>query len=71
MDEPASLVDEWQRKMVFPALEQLYDEIWVYGLPPETSLIDSNHATAGGGQARRQRGERVERRAVTVQQQDR
>src|SRR3954463_1208815 len=32
-DEPASLVDEWQRKMVFPALEQLYDEIWVYGLP--------------------------------------
>ena len=33
MDEPASLVDEWQRKMVFPALEQLYDEIWVYGLP--------------------------------------
>jgi predicted glycosyltransferase len=33
MDEPASLVDEWQRKMVFPALESLYDEIWVYGLP--------------------------------------
>jgi predicted glycosyltransferase len=33
MDEPASLVDEWQRKMVFPALEELYDEIWVYGLP--------------------------------------
>ena len=33
MDEPASLVDEWHRKMVFPALESLYDEIWVYGLP--------------------------------------
>ena len=33
MDEPTSLVDEWQRKMVFPALEELYDEIWVYGLP--------------------------------------
>ena len=33
MDEPASLVDEWHRKMVFPALEALYDEIWVYGLP--------------------------------------
>ena len=33
MDEPASLVDEWQRKGVFPALEELYDEIWVYGLP--------------------------------------
>jgi predicted glycosyltransferase len=33
MDEPASLVDEWQRKAVFPALSELYDEIWVYGLP--------------------------------------
>ncbi|MEK0083439.1 glycosyltransferase family protein [Benzoatithermus flavus] len=33
MDEPASLVDEWQRKTVFPALAELYDEIWVYGLP--------------------------------------
>jgi predicted glycosyltransferase len=33
MDEPASLVDEWQRKMVFPALDQLYHQIWVYGLP--------------------------------------
>ncbi len=33
MDEPASLVDEWQRKMVFPALERLYHQIWVYGLP--------------------------------------
>lgn len=33
MDDPASLVDEWQRKAVFPALAELYDEIWVYGLP--------------------------------------
>ena len=33
MDEPTLLVDEWQRKCVFPALEQLYDAIWVYGLP--------------------------------------
>lgn len=33
MDEPASLVDEWQRKGVFPALANLYDDIWVYGLP--------------------------------------
>jgi predicted glycosyltransferase len=33
MDEPASLVDEWRRKGVFPALEGLFDEIWVYGLP--------------------------------------
>ncbi|HET6468675.1 MAG TPA: hypothetical protein VFG43_09885 [Geminicoccaceae bacterium] len=33
MDEPLSLVDEWQRKNVFPALDRLYDEIWVYGRP--------------------------------------
>ena len=33
MDEPASLIEEWRRKDVFPALENLYDEIWVYGLP--------------------------------------
>jgi predicted glycosyltransferase len=33
MDEPASLLDEWRRKHVFPALYELYDEIWVYGLP--------------------------------------
>jgi predicted glycosyltransferase len=33
MDEPVSLLDEWRRKNVFPALYELYDEIWVYGLP--------------------------------------
>jgi predicted glycosyltransferase len=33
MDEPESLFEEWQRKTVFPALDELYDEIWVYGLP--------------------------------------
>jgi len=33
MDEPAVLVEEWERKNVFPALDELYDEIWVYGLP--------------------------------------
>jgi predicted glycosyltransferase len=33
MDEPGLLVPEWQRKNVMPALERLYDEIWVYGLP--------------------------------------
>lgn len=33
MDEPTSLVDEWGRKGVFPALANLYDDIWVYGLP--------------------------------------
>ena len=33
MDEPALLAPEWERKNVMPALEALYDEIWVYGLP--------------------------------------
>lgn len=33
MDEPVSLLQEWRRKNVFPALYDLYDEIWVYGLP--------------------------------------
>jgi predicted glycosyltransferase len=32
MDEPALLLREWKRKKVLPALERLYDEIWVYGL---------------------------------------
>ena len=33
MDDPGTLVEEWTRKDVFPALHSLYDEIWVYGLP--------------------------------------
>jgi len=33
MDEPELLVPEWERKNVMPALEDLYDEMWVYGLP--------------------------------------
>jgi len=32
MDEPWLLAQEWKRKGVMPALEELYDEIWVYGL---------------------------------------
>jgi predicted glycosyltransferase len=32
MDEPAALVPEWERKKVLPALEDLYDEIWIYGM---------------------------------------
>jgi predicted glycosyltransferase len=33
MDDPAQLAAEWQRKHVVPALRDLYDEVWVYGLP--------------------------------------
>ncbi len=33
MDEPRLLAPEWERKNVIPALTDLYDDIWVYGLP--------------------------------------
>jgi predicted glycosyltransferase len=33
MDDPKLLAAEWRRKNVLPALRDLYDEIWVYGLP--------------------------------------
>ncbi len=32
MDEAGPLAEEWKRKRVMPALERLYDDIWVYGL---------------------------------------
>ena len=32
MDEPAMLSREWEHKHVMPALTELYDAIWVYGL---------------------------------------
>ena len=32
MDEPAALLPEWERKNVLPALEDLYDEVCVYGI---------------------------------------
>jgi len=33
MDEPNLLAAEWRSKNVRPVLEELYDELWVYGLP--------------------------------------
>jgi len=33
LDEPTTLRTEWKRKKVLPALRDLYDEIWVYGMP--------------------------------------
>jgi predicted glycosyltransferase len=33
MDEPGLLAPEWKRKNVIPAVRDLYDDIWVYGLP--------------------------------------
>jgi predicted glycosyltransferase len=33
MDDPEQLAKEWERKHIVPALRDLYDEIWIYGLP--------------------------------------
>ena len=33
LDDPRLLEPEWRRKNVLPALRDLYDEIWIYGLP--------------------------------------
>ncbi|MFQ6022924.1 MAG: glycosyltransferase family protein [Acidiferrobacterales bacterium] len=33
MDEPELLAREWRRKNPVPALRDLYDDVWVYGLP--------------------------------------
>lgn len=33
MDDPVALADEWERKSAVPALLELYDSLWVYGLP--------------------------------------
>ena len=33
MDDPVRLAEEWDRKRALPALEDLYDHIWIYGLP--------------------------------------
>ena len=47
MDEPNLLRREWQRKNVYPALNDLYDEIWIYGLPeifdPISELPNMQH----------------------------
>lgn len=33
LDEPVALAAEWRRKQAMPSLQNLYDEIWIYGLP--------------------------------------
>jgi len=41
MDDPAALKNEWERKQVQPVLEDLYHDIWVYGLKKMGSPVDS------------------------------
>lgn len=45
MDEPKLLAPEWQRKNVMPALEDLYDDIWVYGLPQICNPLEGMELT--------------------------
>ena len=41
MDETSALKAEWERKQVAPALENLYHDIWVYGLKEMGNPIES------------------------------
>ena len=40
LDDPDILREEWERKNALPALQSLYDEIWVYGLPSIHDPLD-------------------------------
>lgn len=40
LDDPLLLAPEWQTKNVLPALENLYDEIWIYGLPQVSNPLE-------------------------------
>ena len=40
MDDAELLREEWERKRSMPALEELYDNIWVYGLPAIYDPLD-------------------------------
>jgi predicted glycosyltransferase len=40
MDEPVQLAEEWERKNAAPALIELYDSIWVYGLPQICNALE-------------------------------
>ncbi len=40
LDDPVLLLPEWQKKNVLPALDNLYDEIWIYGLPQVSNPLE-------------------------------
>ena len=49
MDDPKLLNAEWRRKAVLPALRDLYDEIWVYGLPQIYDPLDGTATSVVAG----------------------
>jgi predicted glycosyltransferase len=40
IDEPRQLAEEWRRKNAIPALVDLFDEIWLYGLPSICNALE-------------------------------
>ena len=61
MDDPLLLAQEWERKNAVPALRDLYDEIWVYGLPQVCNPLEEidlpqsvHHKTLYTGYLRRE-----------------
>ncbi|MEM6490405.1 MAG: hypothetical protein AAF684_00650 [Pseudomonadota bacterium] len=50
MDDPETLATEWARKGVGPALAELYDSIWIYGVE---RLFDPLHGVGAPERARR------------------
>jgi len=40
LDEPGQLSEEWERKNVVPAIRDLYDHLWVYGLEDICDPLD-------------------------------
>lgn len=47
MDEPSALAEEWKRKNPGPALKDLYDAVWVYGLPEVYDPLQGVHLPDG------------------------
>ncbi len=41
LDEPGQLSEEWERKKAVPAIRDLYDQIWVYGLEDICDPMDN------------------------------
>ena len=47
MDAPDQLAEEWERKNAMPSLRDLYDQIWVYGLPQIYDPLQGMPVSAG------------------------
>ena len=40
LDDPATLTTEWERKRAVPAIQNFYNQVWVYGLPQIHKPLD-------------------------------